>query len=242
MHDSHDKVAFITGSGRRLGRQMAYALADAGYDIVLHAHKSLEGMAEAREIIRQKGRRVWTFAGDLARIEDIRNIGRMLYRELPFLDVLVNNAGVFPEATFENITPEIWDSTQAINTRAMFFLTQECAALLRTREGCVINMASAGGFQAWTKHIPYNVSKAGVVMLTKVLAKALAPGVRVNAIAPGIILVPGEEEAAAQIPADRIPLQRYGSIEDLTLAVMYLIEANYLTGHILPVDGGSTQI
>jgi pteridine reductase len=240
MTSDSPRIVFVTGSGRRLGRQIAYALAEAGFDIVLHAHRSIDGMLEARDRIAVLGRRVWTVTGDLALVSDIRAIGESIRSSVPQLDVLVNNAGVFPTAAFSEVTEEIWDDTLAVNTRAMFFMARECAASLRNSGGCIVNIASAGAFQAWKTHIPYNVSKAGVVMLTRALAKTLAPEVRVNALAPGVILIPGEEERE-HLPADRFPLRRYGTIDDVTRSLLFLIEARYLTGHVLPVDGGFSE-
>lgn len=234
------KVAFITGSGRRLGRRIAYALADAGYDIVLHAHDSEAGMAEAADTIARKGRSVSRFRADLGSVEEIRRMCGELLAAVPRLDLLVNNAGVFPDAPFDEITEELWDRTLNVNLRAMFFITQALAPALRRANGSVVNLASAGAFQPWRGRLPYNVSKAGVVMLTRALARELAPEVRVNAIAPGIVLVPGEEDRT-HIPVERIPLRRYGSVEDLAASVLFLAEgAPYTTGTVLRLDGGGT--
>jgi pteridine reductase len=231
-------LALITGSGRRLGRQLAYAFADAGYDIILHAHASLEGMAEAEHVVREKGREVFTLRGDLRKPDDIRNMAKTVASCTDHLDVLVNNAGVFPEAAIEDVTEEMWDLAQDVNTKAMFFLTQSLLPSLRASGGNVINILSAGGFEPWKKHIPYNVSKAGAVMLTRALAKALAPRVRVNGIAPGVIVIAGEEERQ-HVPADRFPLQRYGTPDDVAGAALFLASsASYITGHIIPVSGG----
>ncbi len=239
---SERKTALVTGSGRRLGRKIALALAQEGYDVALHAHRSLDGMHEAAAQIRASGGDVLELQADLAIVSDIRRIASELNEWTDGLDVLVNNAGIFPEASFEEVTEEIWNAALDINLRAQFFLVQFCADALKLRKGCVVNLASAGGFEPWKKHIPYNVSKAGVIMLTRALAKALAPNVRVNAIAPGVILVPGEEERT-HIDERRIPLKRYGYPQDIIDAVLYLVrDATYLTGHILPVDGGTTSI
>jgi NAD(P)-dependent dehydrogenase (short-subunit alcohol dehydrogenase family) len=114
--------------------------------------------------------------------------------------------------------------------------------LLRASKGSIVNFASAGGFEPWLNHIPYNVSKAGVIMLTRAMAKALAPDVRVNAVAPGVILVPGEE-VIDHIPASRFPMRRYGTPRDLADAVFFLTEGtSYITGHVLPVTGGAITI
>lgn len=236
------RIAFVTGSGRRLGRQIAYALADAGYDIILHAHASTDGMREAAERIEAGGRKTWQLTGDLRRVDDIRALGDAIEEITGGLDLLVNNAGVFPEAAFEEVTEEIWDRALEVNVKSYFFLTQRLVPLLRSRGGNVVNMASAGGFEPWKKHIPYNVSKAGVIMLTRALAKELAPDVRVNAVAPGIIIIP-EEEVLDHIPESRFPMQRYGTAQDLADAVLFLAEGNsYVTGHILPLAGGSIAI
>ncbi len=236
------RIAFITGSGRRLGRQTAYALADAGYDIILHANDSVEGMEAAATQIRNRGRVVHAVRGDLRKVEEIRRMGAEIAAITGGLDLLVNNAGVFPSAAFDDVTEEIWDQAQEVNCKSVFFMTQSLAPLLRSVHGSVVNIASAGGFEPWNNHIPYNVSKAGVIMLTRALAKALAPDVRVNAVAPGIIIVPGEEELD-HIPASRFPMQRYGTPQDLADAVLFLAEGTaYITGHVLPVAGGSVAV
>lgn len=236
------KRVFITGSGRRLGRQLAYAFADKGYDLILHANKSLDELREAESRIRGNGRDVFSVTGDLRSVEEIRRMAGEIRERVSRLDVLVNNAGVFPTASFDEVTEEIWDDTLGINTKSQFFMTQALAPLLRAARGCVINFASAGAFEPWNSHIPYNVSKAGVVMLTRAMAKALAPEVRVNAVAPGIIIVPGEE-TIDHIPATRFPMQRYGTPDDLSAAVLFLAEGtDYITGHVLPVTGGAAAV
>ncbi len=236
------RQVFITGSGRRLGRQLAYAFAEKGYDIILHANDSVSGLREAEAAIRDMGRDVFSVQGDLRDVRQISRMGETIAERTSSLDVLVNNAGVFPTAAFENVTEEIWDQALDINTKSQFFMTQALTPLLRAAKGCVVNIASAGGFEPWLDHIPYNVSKAGVIMLTRALAKALAPDVRVNAVAPGVILVPGEE-VLDHIPATRFPMQRYGTPKDFTDAVFFLTEGtSYITGHVLPVTGGANAV
>ncbi|MBE0644984.1 MAG: SDR family oxidoreductase [Bacteroidetes bacterium] len=236
------KRVFITGSGRRLGRQLAYAFAGRGYDVILHAHESTDGLHEAEAYIRQLGREVFSVQGDLSRVDEIRRMAAEIAERVPRLDVLVNNAGVFPTAAFADVSEEIWDHTNDVNTKSQFFMTQALEPLLRAAHGCVVNVASAGGYEPWLNHIPYNVSKAGVIMLTRALAKALAPDVRVNAVAPGVIIVPGEE-TIDHIPASRFPMQRYGTPQDLADAVFFLAEGtSYVTGHVLPVDGGAVAM
>jgi pteridine reductase len=233
---------FITGSGRRLGRQLAYAFADRGYDIILHANDSVDGLREAESRIRGLGRDVFSVRGDLRSVTEIRRIADEITLNVPTLDVLVNNAGVFPTASFEEVSEEMWDLALDVNTKSQFFMAQALIPLLRASKGSIVNFASAGGFEPWLNHIPYNVSKAGVIMLTRAMAKALAPDVRVNAVAPGVILVPGEE-VIDHIPASRFPMRRYGTPRDLADAVFFLTEGtSYITGHVLPVTGGAITI
>jgi pteridine reductase len=236
------RIVFITGSGRRLGRQLAYAFADAGYDVILHARESVDGMREAAAQVQKRGRRAFQVQGDLQRVDDIRRMAGEIAAVTPRLDVLVNNAGVFPSAAFDDVSEEIWDRTLDTNCKSVFFMTQALAPLLRAANGSVVNIASAGGFEPWKNHIPYNVSKSGVIMLTRGLAKSLAPDVRVNAVAPGIIIVEGEE-VLDHIPAERFPMRRYGTPQDLADAVLFLAEGTaYVTGHVLPVAGGSVAV
>jgi NAD(P)-dependent dehydrogenase (short-subunit alcohol dehydrogenase family) len=241
LSGSIGKVVFITGSGRRLGRQLAYAFADAGYDVVLHAHSSVEGMKEAAERISASGKKVFCVQGDLAGVPEIRRIAEEVLNATPRLDVLVNNAGIFPVVSFEETTEELWDQTLNVNTRSMFFLTQALAPALRSARGNVVNIASLGGLQAWKSSVPYSVSKAGVIMLTRSLAKILAPDICVNALAPGVITIQGEEQHE-RISPERIPMQKYGTVRDLADAALFLAATRYITGHILPVDGGAHSL
>jgi len=158
------------------------------------------------------------------------------------IDVLINNAGVFPESEFGSTTEAQWDEALDVNTKSMFFISQALTPILKRCEGSIINIASVGGFEVWNTHLPYNVSKAGVLMLTRGLAKILAPKVRVNAIAPGVIIITGEEHRS-HIPVERIPMKRYGSVPDIMATIFFLLhDATYITGQIIPVDGGSTSL
>lgn len=236
------RVALVTGSGRRLGRQIALALADAGFDVVVHANATREGMERTSEEIRAKGREAWCMTADVRDVEALRALASQVEAACGRLDLLVNNAGVFPAAAFEDVTPEIWSLAMDVNARAAFFLTQACTPMLRAAKGAVVNIASMGAFHPWKRYLPYNISKAALVMVTRGLAVELAPDVRVNAVAPGIIWVPGEEEDA-EPDAARWPMQRLGSPADLTEAVLFLASgAAYITGHVLPVDGGSAAL
>ncbi|MBK6424199.1 MAG: SDR family oxidoreductase [Gemmatimonadetes bacterium] len=156
------------------------------------------------------------------------------------LDVLVNSAGIMVRATVEETTPELWDQVQDTNLRSMFFTTQGALPALRAARGRVINLADVGGLEPWPRYAAHCVSKAGVVMLTRTLARALAPEVTVNAVAPGAVLPPDDWDAAAREHLARTtPLGRLGGPQDVTAAILYLLEGgDYVTGETIVVDGG----
>lgn len=232
-------IALVTGSGRRLGRTIALGLAEAGMDIILHANTSKSLLEAVADEVRAFGRHAWILPADLQSMANIDYLVGQVAREPGRLDVLINNAGVFPKAPFGEVTVNQWDEAMSINVRAPFFLAQGLAPLLRASHGCIVNLASAGAYRVWPNHVPYNVSKAALVMATTALATVLAPEVRVNAIAPGIISLPGEDRQEA-IPPERLPLQSYGTPADLVGAVVYLCRATHVTGQVLRVDGGAT--
>ncbi|NOY05523.1 MAG: SDR family oxidoreductase [Chlorobi bacterium] len=237
------KVALVTGAGHRLGRHIACGLAENGYDCVVHYHRAKAEAEETARQIRKRKRNVVLVRADLATMDGIATVVGAVREFTEYLHLLVNNAGVFPSAAFEQVTPEIFDHAINVNVRSAFFLSQQLLPLLRNARGSsIINIASAGAYQTWTNHIPYNISKAGLVMLTRALAKTLAPDIRVNAVAPGVIVVPGEP-VRKELSPERIPLRRHGLPDDIVKAVLYLAEdACYLTGHVLPVDGGIIDI
>ncbi len=233
------KIALVTGAGHRLGRYIACGLADRGYDCIVHYHRAKSEAEETARQVRKRKRSVVLVQADLATMDGIAAVVGAAREFTEYLHLLVNNAGVFPGAAFERVTPEIFDSAIHVNVRSAFFLSQQLLPLLRNARGSsIINIASAGAYHPWVNHIPYNISKAGLVMLTRALAKALAPDVRVNAVAPGVVVVP-DEPVRKELSPEKIPLRRHGQPEDIVRAVLYLAEdACYLTGHVLPVDGG----
>ncbi len=237
--ETRNRTAFITGSGRRLGRRIALALAADGWDIVLHAHTSTDGIRRTADALRAAGTRVHAVRADLSSADEALRAGHEAVAAFGVLDLLVNNAAIFPTRAFMDVDPALWDSVMNTNLRQVFFVTQACAPALRAAGGSVVNIASAGGMQPWITHIPYNVSKAGVLMLTRALAKELAPDVRVNAIAPGIVLMDGEEAGPPALPEDRVPLHRHATAEDITSIIRFLTtDGRQFTGHVFSPDGG----
>jgi pteridine reductase len=234
------RTALVTGAGRRLGQAMARALAGRGMAVAIHHHASSTGAGALRDEIRAAGGRAACFAADLTDAMAAAELPRRVVAELGGLDVLINSAAVMHRVEFEDTTPELYDATLNLNLRAVFFCTQGAAPALRAARGKVVNLADLGGLEPWPGFAAHSVSKAGVVMLTRVLARALAPEVTVNAIAPGAVLVPESYDAAERERLARTtPLGRLGSPDDVVAALLYLLEGgDYVTGEVLVVDGG----
>jgi pteridine reductase len=244
-HDStnrnlNGKVALVTGAAKRLGRAIAIHLAREGADVVVHFHRSA---AEAQEVagqITNLGSRAICLPADLAKKSDIDKLFASTNKEFGRLDILVNNASNFLQVDFASITEEVWDAALDVNLKAPFFCSQAAAPLLKKNHGIILNLSDVAGFLGWTGYIPHSVSKAGVTMLTRVLAKTLAPEIRVNAIAPGTITMPGDPPDLAADFIKRAPLQRTGTTEDVTAAISFLINSPFITGEVLMLDGGRT--
>jgi pteridine reductase len=219
---------------------MARALAGRGMTLAIHHHASSAGAMALRDELVGAGGRAACFAADLSDAAAAAELPRRVAREFGGLDVLVNSAAIMQRLAFEETTPAQYDAALDLNLRAVFFVTQGAAPLLRAARGKVINLADLGGLEPWPGFAAHSVSKAGVVMLTKVLARALAPEVTVNAIAPGAVLVPEEYDAEERERLARTtPLARLGRPEDAIAALLYLLEGgDYVTGDILVVDGG----
>ncbi|HEY2822632.1 MAG TPA: SDR family oxidoreductase [Candidatus Acidoferrum sp.] len=233
-----NQVALVTGSSKRLGREVALGLAKHGADIVIHYRSSEDDARKAAAEVEKLGRRAITLKADLEDISQIRALFEKTAAQFGRLDILVNSAASFVQTEFAKTTEKDWSESLDTNVKAPFFCSQAAAPLLKKTNGCIINFADVGGILGWTGYIPHSISKAGVVMLTKCLAKELAPEVRVNAIAPGTITMPDD---APEIEANFIkqaPLKRSGRPPDIVQAVVYLATAKFVTGHTLVVDGG----
>ena len=234
------RVALVTGAGKRLGRAVALQLASEGADIAVH-YRGSEG--EAKEVageIEKLGRRAVAMGAELTSVEEIRALVQRAAHEFGRIDVLVNSAANFLPSSVISTTEEIWDASLDTNVKGPFFLAQAAAPWLRRSNGVIVNFADAGGILGWQGYIAHSVSKAGMIMLTKTLAKALAPDVRVNAIAPGTITMPGDPPEWEQEFVKLAPLKKTGTPEDIAEAVSYLVSAKFLTGHVLMLDGGRT--
>jgi pteridine reductase len=234
------RVALVTGAGKRLGRTIALRLAQEGADVAVHYRESAGDAAEVVSEIQKLGRKAVAIRADLQNVDETRRMFLEAGNELGRLDLLVNSAANFLPGTVISTTEEIWDASLDTNVKAPFFCAQAAAPMLRRSKGSIINFADTGGLLGWPGYISHSISKAGVVMLTKCLAKALAPDVRVNAIAPGTISMPGDPPEWETEFMKLAPLRKTGKPSDIADAVIYLATAEFTTGHTLIIDGGLT--
>jgi len=234
------RVALVTGAGKRLGRAVALRLAEEGADVAVHYRESEKDAADVVAEIVKLGRKGVAVRADLRSVDEIRKMFLDTGDQLGRLDLLVNSAANFLPGSVISTTEEIWDASLDTNVKSPFFCAQAAAPMLRRAKGSIVNFADTGGLLGWPGFVSHSVSKAGVVMLTKCLAKALAPEVRVNAIAPGTITMPGDPPEWEQEFVKLAPLRKTGRPSDIADAVVYLAPAEFLTGHTLVVDGGRT--
>jgi len=234
------KVALVTGAGKRLGRAVALRLAGEGADVAVHYRGSDAEATEVVAEIEKLGRRAVAIRAELTSVEQIRALVQRVAHEFGRIDVLVNSAANFLPSSVISTTEEIWDASLDTNVKGPFFLAQAAAPWLRRSNGVIVNFADTGGILGWPGYIAHSISKAGMIMLTKTLAKALAPEVRVNAIAPGTITMAGDPPEWEQEFVKLAPLKKTGTPEDIAEAVSYLVSAKFLTGHVLVLDGGRT--
>lgn len=234
------RIALVTGAGQRLGSAFARALAGRGMALAIHYNHSAAGAEALREEILNGGGRAELFQADLTDAGAAARLAPQVADALGGLDVLVNSAAVMHHLAFEETSVEQYDEILNLNLRSPFFVAQGAAPLLRRSRGRIVNIADLGGLEPWPGYAAHSVAKAGVVMLTKVLARALAPDVNVNAIAPGTVLVPDSYSKAERARlADSTPLRRLGTPGDAVQALLYLLEGgDFVTGEILVVDGG----
>lgn len=238
-----DKVALITGGAQRIGGALARALHAAGMRLVIHYHSSeAEAHALQAELHRARPDSVLLMRGDLGSGERLaRNLVFETLEAFERLDVLINNASQFYPTAFGQATETQWDEIISINLKAPFFLAQAAAQHLKKSGGSIVNIADIYGERPLINYSIYSISKAGLVMLTKALARELGPEVRVNGIAPGMILWPetGLDEMSKQRIISRTPLKRSGDPADIASAAVFLIrDGNYVTGQVIAVDGG----
>jgi pteridine reductase len=232
-------VALITGGARRLGRAFAEALAADGMRVAVHYGQSASEAEAVVAGIRTRGGEAVALGGDLTAAEVALALPQRVVEHFGRLDVLVNSAAVMERLPVAETTVAQWDAILDLNLRAPFLLAQQAAPHLRATGGTIINIADLGGLEPWRNYAAHSVSKAGVVMLTRVLALALAPEVTVNAIAPGTVLVPDDyDDDRRAFLSETTPLGRLGTPEDAVEALRYLVRQTFVTGETVVVDGG----
>lgn len=231
--------ALVTGGAVRVGRAVSLALGRAGYDVLVHYHSSREAAEEVTARLEAGGSRAAALGADLRDPKAIEELFRRARRELGGIDLLVNNAGVLVRARPEEVEAVRWDEIFSLNARAPFLCAVAARPLMPDEGGSVVNVADVAAFEAWPSYAPYAASKAALVSLTRSLAAAWAPAVRVNAVAPGAVLLPADSPPEErERAAGRAALERVGEPEDVAGAVLYLDRASYVTGEVIRVDGG----
>ncbi|RPJ20686.1 MAG: SDR family oxidoreductase [Chloroflexi bacterium] len=231
-------LALVTGAAHRLGKAFALTLARRGFDILLHYHQSSDAARQTQTEIESVGRRAILCQADLTDPVQIQS----LISNLDPLKVLVNSAAFMPHGKIDSLTMADWDTSLDLNLRAPFLLAQECASKM-TDGGLIVNITDVGAQKAWSRYPSYIVSKAALESLTKILARALAPKIRVNAIAPGLVLQSDTvSDAEWQRLINRIPLKRPAHSAEIASALEFLLENEYITGQTIVVDGGYSLI
>lgn len=235
---AESRTVLVTGAAKRIGRVIALRLYGAGYRVAIHYNSSEK---EARATAEECGSAP-LFRANLENVDEIRCMFEEVEQRLGSLYGLVNNAARFRRVDPFQLTEADWDFIHAVNLKATFFCCQQAALLMKkSGAGRIVNMSSLGGIRPWEMYVHYCASKAGVIMLTRALAKAFAPEISVNSVAPGVILASDQDPRAQDLIA-ATPAKRSGTPEEIADAVLYFINAsNFVTGQVLAVDGGLGQ-
>ena len=238
MENLHHRRALVTGAAKRIGRSLALGLAGAGADVAITYNGSKAEAQETVEALQQLNVRAMAVACDVRNIDSVQAAVAAVVEQFGGLDILVNNAGTFETAALQSITLAQWDKMFETNTRGPFLMAQAAYPHLRAARGRIINIGSLGGMHPWPTHAHYCTSKAALHMLTQTMAKAFAPEISVNCVAPGMV-VNGEVDPAYEHFANKTPMQRNGTPNDVAEAVLFFARGpHFITGQILGVDGG----
>lgn len=231
-------TALVTGAGHRVGRALALALGAEKMNVAVHYNAAAEEAEETVSLIQKAGGRARAFRADLSQADAPAQLVHDVVSELGALNVLINSAAVMKRQPFGSVTAADWDETFTLNLRAPFLLTQAACAEMPDG-GAIVNIADLAAFETWPSYVPHSISKAGIVKMTEGLARVLAPAIRVNAIAPGAVLLPDDwSDKTGERLSDTTPLHRLGDPQDVVDAMLYLLRAEYVTGETIVVDGG----
>lgn len=232
-------VALVTGGAVRVGRAITLGLAEAGYDVVVNYHTSGADARSVTHLVEEMGRRALAVEGDVAVAADVERIANAVRTTFGRLDLLVNNASLFQSGPLLEVEEKEWDRVMAVNLKGPFLMVKATADLLAESRGRIVNMVDLSATQPWVNHPHHAVSKAGLLHLTRVMSRALAPRIRVNAIAPGAVLLPEDYDAEMRKKsAERSALGTLGSPEDVVRTILFLEKSPFITGEVIVVDGG----
>ena len=230
-------TAIVTGGAKRIGRAIALALADLGYDIALHYNTSQFAAEEVANLIKDKGRSCHLFACDFNNMKQVKSFIPQIFKIFPNCDLLINSASIFERARMMDTDEDLFDRHFIINFKTPFFLTRDFAHYYK--KGQIINILDTKISKTLIEYFAYTLSKKSLFEFTKMAAKELAPYIRVNGVCPGLILPPpGKDEDYLNKMSERIPLQRKGDTQCIVAAVAFLIENDFVTGEWIFVDGG----
>ncbi len=238
--DLRERVILITGAGRRIGRAIALAISAKGASVAVHYNTSAQEAKQLVDEIQQKGGKAFSIQGNLQVVSDCKRIVDETVLQFKTIDILINNASVFFSTPFSEVNEDEWDRLIDTNLKGSFFCAQAAAKVMRKKEGKIINFADWSAIRPENDYLPYCISKAGIIALTKGLARTLAPHITVNAISPGPILPPeGSNDRDKARVIRNTPLGRFGTLEDIVNAILFLIEGtDFMTGATLTIDGG----
>jgi NAD(P)-dependent dehydrogenase (short-subunit alcohol dehydrogenase family) len=235
-----NKVALVTGGAVRVGRSISLGLAEAGYDVIVNYHSSVSEAHAVRERVESLERLCVLAPGDVADEHQAREIVDLAREHFGRLDLLVNNASLFRTGALLEIDSDDWDRVMAVNVKGPFLLVKHAADLLTHSRGSVVNIVDLSALNPWTNHPHHSVSKAALLHLTRLMAKSLAPHVRVNAIGPGTVLPPEEaDEEERELERRRTLVGSLGVPEDVVRTVLFLADSPFITGDLILVDGGA---
>ncbi|OGN73299.1 MAG: hypothetical protein A2X25_11080 [Chloroflexi bacterium GWB2_49_20] len=236
------KIAVVTGAAHRLGGHIALALANQGYAILLHYYSSESQASKMVDLIKSKGVNAYPFKADLTDGEQIKKLWEFIDSLPHRTEILINSAAVMHHENVRTLSISAFDETIALNLRAPLLCAQEAVKRM-SLGGLIINISDIGADKNWLGYPAYSISKAALEVLTRILAKALAPDIRVNAIAPGLIIPPEKGDASNwENLVNKIPLKRGGTPDEITSMIEYLISNKYITGQIVEIDGGYSLI
>lgn len=242
--DISDQVALVTGSAHRVGKAIALELARSGVHILVHYHNSAENtVRNTVHEIKSFGVDAYAVQADISKTDGVDQLFRAVQEHFGRLNILVNSASVFPKGTLEEASLEEWQSALDVNLTGPFLCTRAAVKMMRRNDpvsGVIINICDRGSVTPWPERAAHGISKAGLWMLTQTAAINFAPDIRVNGVLPGPVLAPPgmSDERWQQIGRDQTLLEEVGEAEDVARAVAYLVSESYLTGALIPVNGG----